>query len=118
MRRGSIGVCGTPTAPRTVKSIPLERWTSYPASTSASMTFWTLLFARRVLHHDDHDSLPFLSAGLAQLARARAVDAANRSRRRLSSMMRSNTRRTAPLSSGPGLFFSARSRIHFSRSGW
>ena len=41
MRRGSIGRWGTPTAPRTVKSTPLERWTSYPTSTSDSMTFWT-----------------------------------------------------------------------------
>ena len=39
--RGSIGLCGTPTAPSTVKSTPLERWTSYPTSTSDSMTFWT-----------------------------------------------------------------------------
>src|SRR4030042_2166562 len=41
MRRGSIGLWGPPPAPRTVKSTPLERWTAYPASTSASMTLWT-----------------------------------------------------------------------------
>ena len=40
MSLGSIGLVGTPTAPRTVKSTPLERWTSYATSTSASMTFW------------------------------------------------------------------------------
>ena len=65
-----------------------------------------------------HHSGSFPGVPSSSTRAPRGSDAARRSRRRLSSITRSNTRRTAPLSSGPGLFLSARSRIHFSRSGW